>query len=484
MKKARFFAVLALLFVSFAGAFAQQNLRSGYFLDGYAYRNKLNPAFANERGYFTIGIGNINVGAESNFSLNSFIRPIDGGYGSIMSSAVLWEDIEKSLSNINRASASVNATILSVGFWTGKKLYHTIDLNVRAEGNGTVPYSVVQAIKNPSAFDRFSADEISVKMRAYTELSYGLTGLVGDCVSIGARAKFLVGIGNADAVINNFEMVRNGGSWDVNAESKMNVNLPGIVKIPTKGEIDPSCSPERFDRLRFADLKFDINPSMDILKSLKIPGYGASFDFGVSWKFADYFTLSAAVLDLGFMMWNNHKTAVNPAGGWNFAGFSEIPTVAEGAARSLKDQYDDFSDMIDDCFPFVWENQDAPKQIEMLQTTVNAGFEAKMPFYERLSFGLLGTAHIDKGAKWYEGRFSANIAPLDWLSFATDYAYSSFGHSFGFVMNIHCQGFNFFVGTDSLLPVINLKNKVPTSRMNTNAAFGINFHFGKKHDVN
>ena len=48
---------IALAFVLSAGAavsvYAQQNnLRTAYFLDGYTYNYKLNPALAPERGFF------------------------------------------------------------------------------------------------------------------------------------------------------------------------------------------------------------------------------------------------------------------------------------------------------------------------------------------------------------------------------------------------------------------------------------------------
>lgn len=51
MKKIHIILGIMAVLAASASAYAQQNLRSGYFLDGYTYRYKFNPAFQGERGY-------------------------------------------------------------------------------------------------------------------------------------------------------------------------------------------------------------------------------------------------------------------------------------------------------------------------------------------------------------------------------------------------------------------------------------------------
>ena len=59
--------------VSVMSAYAQHNLRSAYFLDGYTYKHKLNPAFGGERGYFAIpALGHLSLGVESKCELLDF----------------------------------------------------------------------------------------------------------------------------------------------------------------------------------------------------------------------------------------------------------------------------------------------------------------------------------------------------------------------------------------------------------------------------
>ena len=59
---------------------AQQNLRSGYFLDGYNYKYKMNPAMAPNRGFFAMPVlGNVGIGLESNLGLSDFLYPTESG---------------------------------------------------------------------------------------------------------------------------------------------------------------------------------------------------------------------------------------------------------------------------------------------------------------------------------------------------------------------------------------------------------------------
>ena len=112
--------------------------------------------------------------------------------------------------------------------------------------------------------------------------------------------------------------------------------------------------------------------------------------------------------------------------------------------------------------------------------TINAGIEARMPFYERLSFGFLYTQRIEGTYSWSEGRISANLAPVNVLSLSTNYAFSHFGHSWGGAVNLHLPGFGLFAGLDSFAPLLNVTPQyLPVNPINTNLVLGLNFTFGK-----
>ena len=87
-----------------AGASAQQNLRTGYFLDGYIYKYKMNPAMAPERGFFALPVmGNIGLGVETNLGLSTFVYPTSqGGLTTFLSPRVSSEDFLKNIADNNK----------------------------------------------------------------------------------------------------------------------------------------------------------------------------------------------------------------------------------------------------------------------------------------------------------------------------------------------------------------------------------------------
>ena len=73
----------ALLFAASIPAvstWAQNSLRSAYFLEGYTYRHQMNPAFASERNYVGMPVlGNFNIGLQSNIGVSNFLYKLPNG---------------------------------------------------------------------------------------------------------------------------------------------------------------------------------------------------------------------------------------------------------------------------------------------------------------------------------------------------------------------------------------------------------------------
>ena len=78
-----------------------------------------------------------------------------------------------------------------------------------------------------------------------------------------------------------------------------------------------------------------------------------------------------------------------------------------------------------------------------------------------------------------EGRFYANLSPVSALDLSVNYAISSYGSSFGWMLNLHPKGFNFFIGSDSQFFKVS-PQMIGVKRVNTNINMGINFPIGRK----
>lgn len=89
-----------------------------------------------------------------------------------------------------------------------------------------------------------------------------------------------------------------------------------------------------------------------------------------------------------------------------------------------------------------------------------------------MTFGFLSSTRINGPYTWTEGRLSANWEPLGWLNGGVNMSVNSFTTSFGWVLNIHPKGFNFFVGMDHILGKQS-KESIPLSS-NASLTIGMN----------
>ena len=474
------FLSLGLVLVAGTTAFAQQNLRTGYFLDGYAYKYRINPAVQGERGFVQIpAIPSLSVGVESNLGLATVLYPTqDGGLTTFLNSSVSADEFLSKLNKNNLVTANVGVDLLSFGFRYGQS-YHTVDLSVKVDAGVSLPKDIFTFLKQGTlAQDVFNLKNIGVRASSYIELAYGYSHTIGDNISVGGRAKFLWGLAGAKARISNLDLVANEEEWRIKGNGNIMFNVPGIY-LQTRSEAGMSNSPEEDDLIAWSFEEIDPNNILnDALKHPK--NFGCAFDLGVTWDFMDYFTLSASVTDLGFISWGKALTAEMTGEEFYYDGLGEISTTQK-PDNTVENQ---FADMGDELLAVTnFKKTGHNKRInQMLACSSHLGLEFRMPFYERWTVGLLGTHRFDGQFSYTEGRLATGIAPLNWLSLTCNYGISEFGHSFGGMLNIHAKGFNFFLGCDSFVPLFHVTPQfIPIYNANTNLGFGILFSFGKNH---
>ena len=106
-------AMAAVTVISSISAFGQQNLRTAYFLDGYTYNYKMNPAMAPERAFFAMPmIGNMGIGAESNMALSTFLYPTgNGNMTTFMNKSVSADQFLDRIQQVNNLNISTNTKV-------------------------------------------------------------------------------------------------------------------------------------------------------------------------------------------------------------------------------------------------------------------------------------------------------------------------------------------------------------------------------------
>lgn len=477
MKRYKLKTVLSILVVSLAMGVSAQALRSAYFLEGYVFRHQMNPAFMGERNYFSIPVlGNMNVSLQGNVGLSDFIYKYnDPKYNltTFLNPTVGQSEFLDKLHTNNYLNTNVDMTILSFGFykWGG---FNTFDLGVRSHTSANLPYGLFDFMK--SGMDAvegntYSFKDLTLRTNNYVEASFGhARQLLDGKLGVGAKLKFLFGAGNANARIERMDVLMSQDRWHITAKGKIDASVKGGY-FETKEERDEQDRPTG----RYELDGFDV-------ESPGLGGFGMAIDLGATYKmdeFVEGLTLSASLLDLGFISWNNHLKASNDGSReFTFDGFENIAIDDKGDNKDIEDQVSDLGDQLGDVFKF-YDNGKSGGRATMLAATLNIGAEYALPYYKKLRFGFLSSTHINRPFTWSEGRFSANVAPVAWFDASVNYACSSFGSSLGWVLNFHPKGFNFFVGTDHMITKVN-PQFIPINNANANVSFGFNITFGEK----
>ena len=453
----------SLLLTLFAGGVAAQSLNSAYFLDGYTYRHELNPAYMGESYFSFPGLGNINVAMRGNVGLDNFLYKLNDPNSeydltTFLSPTVDREKFLKDLKDNNKLQLNASINIFSIGFKSFGG-FNTIGLNVRASTGVNLPYGLLDFAKTGMDGNdtHYKVDDLSVRATGYVEMAFGHARKINENLSVGAKMKVLFGGADIDATVEKMDIRMSNEQWLVKARSKMNTSLKGATyETSSKGYVD----------------------GIDV-DSPGLGGWGLGFDLGATYKFTDgpleNLTLSAALLDLGFISWSDNIVAANDSEEFVFDGFENIAINSKGENQKLGDQYDDMIDRLEELYNV--RPSGSGSRTTALAATLNIGAQYPLPSYDKLVFGFLSSTRFNGPFTWSEARLSANVTPKKWFGAAVNYAYSTYGSSFGMVANFHPKGFNFFIGTDHMIGKVNSQFIPMNSR--GNISLGFNFIMSK-----
>lgn len=442
-----------------------QNVNSGYFTDELLFRHTMNPAYANERNYISIpGIGNLNVKLQGNFGYEDVIMhnplyPNESGkrMTTFMNPYISAEDaLDGFSSGNNRIVGDVNITLLSAGFkkWGG---YNTIELNSKTSFGAALPYELFEFAKN-TGNKNYDIGDINVNAQSYVELAFGHSRKINEKLRLGAKFKLLFGIARGDIEFKDVKAeLANDEKWTISGTATADVSMKGFKYLSEEKEYKEA------DRGTYEHVN-DVD-----VDGTGLGGFGMAIDLGGIYKINKDWTVSASILDLGFISWSNDMRAVNRAQSFTFDGFHDV-SVTDSHGEEIDIKADRYGDQLAD-FANLKDEGDRGGRTTGIGATVNVGCEYVLPVYRKIKFGLLSSTRIRSSYTWTEGRLSANYTPLKWLDGGINFAVNSFTTSFGWVLNVHPKGYNFFIGMDHLLGKMS-KEAIPLSS-NANMAIGM-----------
>lgn len=284
MKKLYTTAILLFAFV--ASLFSQSGELLLYNMERVPQSHQINPARypIHTSGYFALP--SVDLGVSLPMAYRDVIER--------RSNDSLYINLSRILSNMhdkNKLAIDLNSQILGFGF-RANKLFFNIAINARASGNVAIEKDLVNFIVNGnSVYMGRSANLIKNGLgggTAWTELAIGAGYDINEQWSVGIKPKLLFGVAN----------VHTG-----------NTNLSFYTS-------------ETGDMVR-ATAAIDIHTSIPESAISAFKNTGFAIDFGGVYKINKHFEVSASVVDLGFISWNqqNNTQYKNKQDQFEFVGF-------------------------------------------------------------------------------------------------------------------------------------------------------------------
>lgn len=450
-----------------ATSFAQ-TLQTSFFLDNNAYSYRINPAIASERGFVGIGINNIDLSGGSMLGAGNFLFKGDNGKLTTgLNSSVSSEAFLGKLSKSNNLTFEENISLLAFGFWTKSGWFNNFEVNVRGYEGVTVPKDLFAFLKDGSKAEPYDLSALSANAQLFTEIAYGLNkSLMDGKLSVGGRVKVLAGLANAGLDNRTTNLTVNGEqiAWDVDMYFR---GAASILSIPsTASQSNPSRRVLDISNMEFS------------AQQIAPAGFGAAVDLGATFKPIEDLTLSLSVVDLGAISWKynavGHAYGKGSFTGVEIADFKNIADNFEGTIEDLKSLVE-----------FEAEGgASGAYEAGLLPVTINAGARYSMPFYKRLSVGVLGSYCANKMYGYWDVRGGATVTPVNWFSLTANYGVSSYGGTFGTAMSLNLANINIFTtveGFSGKYGDIGFGIPVPLGKFRLACNFGVNIVFGKVH---
>lgn len=441
----------SLIALSLCGFASAQELQSGYFMDNYLYRYRLNPAFANDADFAGIGIGNIGFDMSTKTGLDKFLFKNGNKLVTGLNSSVSSESFIGGLPDVSDLSGNLDLNIFSHGLRFKSGTYTTVEINLKGGLSTALPKDVFKFLKNGTG-ETLDLSSLSFNANSYAELVFGQSFNINEALRIGYRAKFLVGLASLKAQ-STLQLNPGENSWSISGDATVNSSLEFDTKVSEDGSIQ-----------NLADFSK--------VGDKHIPaGYGGAMDLGATYTiFDDKLQFSAAILDLGGISWTSNYKAATKGGSWSYDGL-DLNGVISDSSEGFADQFDKIKNEMMDMM-MLRGSKETSSAFGMLPMTLNAG--ASYRIFKPLSVGALLTVRTG-AASWTEGRAYLNFSPAKVFALTANAGIGTFGGRVGFAANFRLPFMNLFFGTDQLVfgaiklgPV-----PVPYSPVNSNIRFGI-----------
>lgn len=402
-----------------------QSFQQAFFLDGYRLGYRYNPALQNQDGFLSVGQWeNQN---RNNFGAASFLYPRGDELVTGLHSSVSAQEFLGNLKDDNYFNNSICFNLVSYG-WRKEKAYHTLEAGFRASYSASFPKEIFTILKLGTGESHYDLGGLSLGEKAFVELAYGYSRKLSDYISVGARAKLLVGLEALSYRLTRLDLTLSESIYEARLEADLDLTSSLNKITPTKdGYLSLNLSSK--DRWRL--------PS----------GGGLAVDLGVVATPVEGLTLSASIVDLGGIFWY-YGNAGKSQGTTTFTGMDNL-SMEEIQEGKIGNQFQDELDAL--LASLKLKSVNNRTLLEAIPFNVNLAAKYQLPFYRALALGATGNYVSMKGMNYWEARGVLAWNPWNWLGVTANAGGGEHGAVWGAALNVafkkfrltaaYCDGF-------------------------------------------
>lgn len=462
------FAGASLLALSANNALAQSNTL--YFMKWNPQQHLLNPAYK-PSGKFYIGVPGLSsihlTGGNNSLTLTDVFHnvTVDGEKKTVLffdhnAPGNAIDNYLDALRDRTRIFYEHRINLIDFGFRL-KKGFVTFDVANRATSNVLLPKEIstlaFKGIKENQSLN-IDGNDFAIDANLFTEFALGYNREINDKLQVGAKVKFLYGHANMRTDFKDLTITGNADEWSIKGDGSVMASVPGVNIVEEK------------DKPQIKDIEFN-DDDLDASDYRKARGKGLAFDLGATYKLLPELTVSASVLDLGFIRWNKDLHKVNKKGDF----------VWDGIAYNIGDDTTDYGKEYQDMLDAMYEVDHSPEAYaSWLAPRMYLGGEYSL-WKDRLGLGLLMRSQLYRGHLYGDGVASVNFRPWRQLSATVTYGlFDGEWNNLGAGLNFNAGPINLFCAVDNI-PFKYAKDDeilIPSNLENFRVSLGMNLYFG------
>jgi outer membrane protein OmpA-like peptidoglycan-associated protein len=429
---------------------AQQDLTL-YNMEVVPQRMYANPAFFPSYSKVNIGLPLISSDyitlSNSGFKYSDLVRrrADDSLY-------IDYDNMLKKLGKNNYISSSVRIDLLSFGFAV-KKNYFSFNATEKVDVRFGYSKAFMTFLGKGNGATLGEAQDFNFSLNAthYREYGFGYSRKINDKLTVGGKVKYLYGMENISTQNADLTLTTDPNDFTVSAKTNLIIRSAGLDTASLNG--------------------ISKDPSAYLLKR---KNNGMGIDLGGTYKLTEKISLSASMIDLGFIKWknvNNSNTITKSNGSFQYRGVD----------------LNDFLGKNDTSSSSLQKVADTLQNNLHLDTT-HATYTTRLATQIFLGGNYNFTEKANAGVLFYGQFFDKKIHPAlalsfnqrlgRWLNYSVSYSmYNRSYNNIGLGLGLNLGPVQLYMVSDNVLGAI-----VPQNTKNLHLHFGINLTFGRKLD--